>query len=172
MNIDLTPVLQAIIALLAALVTYKLVPWIKAKTTEKQQENIQAAVHVAVYAAEQIFGAGHGEEKLDFALEKLEEAGFNVEKDLVREAIETAVYGLKATPRFADIVGNLTDDKENEEEENDLPPLEEWPLEVIVSFCRLNGIPHEGCETKDEYIRAIVNGAKTEPPDEAGETGE
>ncbi len=169
MNIDLTPVLQAIIALLAALVTYKLIPWIKAKTTEKQQENLQAAVHVAVYAAEQIFGAGHGEEKLDYALEKLNEAGFNVEKDLVREAIETAVYGLKATPRFADIVGNLTDD---EDEETDLPPLEDWPLEVIVSFCRLNGIPHEGCETKDDYIRAIVNGAKKEPPDEAGETGE
>ena len=32
MNIDLTPIFQAIIALLAALVTYKLVPWIKART--------------------------------------------------------------------------------------------------------------------------------------------
>ena len=32
MNINLTPIIQAIIALLAALITYKLIPWIKANS--------------------------------------------------------------------------------------------------------------------------------------------
>ena len=54
--IDLTPIFQAIIALLAALVTYKLIPWIKSKTTESQQKNMRALVKVLVYAAEQLYG--------------------------------------------------------------------------------------------------------------------
>ena len=37
MNINLTPILQALIALLASLITYKLIPWIKARTTAEQQ---------------------------------------------------------------------------------------------------------------------------------------
>ena len=47
MNIDLTPIFQAIIALLAALVTYKLVPWIKARTTESQQALLSAIPQIA-----------------------------------------------------------------------------------------------------------------------------
>ena len=66
MNIDLTPIFQAIIALLAALVTYKLVPWIKARTTESQQALLSATVRTLVYAAEQLYGAGKGAEKLDY----------------------------------------------------------------------------------------------------------
>ena len=34
--IDLTPVFQAFIALMGALVTYKLVPWLKAKLSSEQ----------------------------------------------------------------------------------------------------------------------------------------
>ena len=53
--IDLTPIFQAVIALLAALITYKLIPWIKSRTTKQQQENLYAAARIAVYAAEQLF---------------------------------------------------------------------------------------------------------------------
>ena len=59
--IDLTGIVQAILALLAALVTYKLIPWIKARTTESQQAVLMATVRTLVYAAEQLFGAGKGE---------------------------------------------------------------------------------------------------------------
>ena len=44
MNIDLTDIIQAIIALLAALVTYKLVPWIRNRTTAEQQALLSATV--------------------------------------------------------------------------------------------------------------------------------
>ena len=53
--IDLTPIFQAIIALLAALVTYKLIPWIKSRTTERQQQNLFVAAKIAVMAAEQLY---------------------------------------------------------------------------------------------------------------------
>ena len=42
--IDLTPIFEAILALLAALVTYKLIPWIKARTTAEQQSLLAATV--------------------------------------------------------------------------------------------------------------------------------
>ena len=87
MNIDLTPIFQAIIALLAALVTYKLVPWIKARTTESQQALLSATIRTLVYAAEQLYGAGKGAEKLDYVVKELEERGFTAD----RAAIEAAV---------------------------------------------------------------------------------
>lgn len=98
--IDLTPIFQAIISLLAALITWKLIPWIKSKTTEKQQENLYAAARIAVYAAEQIFGAGQGEEKLDYALSALKRAGYNVDTQLVRESIEEIVNSMTRWPVY------------------------------------------------------------------------
>ena len=92
--IDLTPFFQALIGLLAALVTYKLIPWIKAHTNGQQQQNLYAAARIAVYAAEQLYGAGQGEEKLEYALNALKNAGFKVDASLARQAVEDAVYGL------------------------------------------------------------------------------
>lgn len=94
MNIDLTPIFQAVIALLAALVTYKLIPWIKTKTTKGQQDNLAAAARIAVYAAEQIYGANHGDEKLEYARQALLAAGYDANTETLRAAIESAVYTL------------------------------------------------------------------------------
>ena len=94
MSIDLTPIFQAVIALLAALVTYKLIPWIKAKTTKGQQDNLAAAAKIAVYAAEQIYGANNGNEKLEYARKTLLAAGYDVNTETLRAAIESAVYTL------------------------------------------------------------------------------
>lgn len=89
--IDLTPVFQAIIALVAALITYKLIPWIKAKTTAQQQDNLYVAAKMAVYAAEQIFGSKSGQQKLDYARNALIAAGYNLDTSVLRAAIEEAV---------------------------------------------------------------------------------
>ena len=42
--IDLTPIFQAVLGILAALITHKLIPWIQARTTAQQQEMLRAAV--------------------------------------------------------------------------------------------------------------------------------
>lgn len=87
-TIDLTPILQAVIALLAAIITAKLIPWIKSKTTAQQQSALMTTVHILVYAAEQIYGAGKGEEKLDYVCNQLRERGYEVN----RAEIEATVY--------------------------------------------------------------------------------
>ena len=86
--INLTGAINAILALLAAVITYKVIPWIKAKTTNEHQMFIEATVRTLVFAAEQIYGAGHGREKMDYVVQKLEEKGYTVDTD----DIEAAVY--------------------------------------------------------------------------------
>lgn len=86
--IDLTPIFEAIIALIAALVTYKLIPWLKARTTESQQAILMATVRTLVYAAEQLYGAGKGKEKFTYVRQKLQEKGFDVDVDAIEAAVK------------------------------------------------------------------------------------
>lgn len=86
-HIDLTPLFQAVIALLASIITLRLIPWIKSKTTEKQQDLLRAAVSVAVYAAEQLYGTGNGKEKLLYVKGKLAEKGYKVDIDEIEAAV-------------------------------------------------------------------------------------
>ena len=85
--IDLTPLFQAVIAFLAALVSYKLIPWIQARTTAQQQEILRAAVSVAVYAAEQLYGAGAGKEKLMYVKGQLAKKGYTIDVDEIEAAV-------------------------------------------------------------------------------------
>jgi len=87
LGIDLTPLFQAVIGFLAALVTYKLIPWIQARTTAQQQELLKAAVSVAVYAAEQLYGAGAGKDKLMYARGQLAKKGYHVDIDEIEAAV-------------------------------------------------------------------------------------
>ena len=85
--IDLTPLFQAVIAFLTALVSYKLIPWIQARTTAQHQEMLRAAVSVAVYAAEQLYGAGAGKEKLMYVKGQLAKKGYKVDIDEIEAAV-------------------------------------------------------------------------------------
>jgi hypothetical protein len=93
-NIDLTPVIQAIIALLAALVTYKLIPWIKSKTTVEQQTALNIAARTLVFAAEQIYGDGKGADKFDFVVMKLQEHGFTADPAVIEAAVRENLAAL------------------------------------------------------------------------------
>lgn len=92
LGIDLTPIFQAIIAFLAALVTYKVVPWIKARTTSQQQELMRAATSIAVYAAEQIYGAGNGKEKFMYVKGRLAEKGFRIDIDEIEAKVRELTF--------------------------------------------------------------------------------
>jgi len=87
-GIDLTPIFQALIALLASIITIKVIPWIKARTTAQQQEMLRATVSVAVYAAEQIYGTGKGHEKLMYVKGQLARKGFHVDIDEIEAAVQ------------------------------------------------------------------------------------
>lgn len=89
--IDLTPLLQAVISLAAALVTVYLIPWIKAKTTAEEQAKIRAAIQIAVYGAEKMYGAGQGPEKFRYAQEWLRSQGFDLDIGTLKMEIDAAI---------------------------------------------------------------------------------
>lgn len=92
--IDLTPIFQAVIALLAAIVVYKVIPWLKANTSEAQYAQLMALTRTLVYAAEQVYGAGNGPAKLNYVVESLEERGYTVDVAVIEAMVrEMAVEG-------------------------------------------------------------------------------
>lgn len=157
--IDLTPIFQAIIALLAALVTYKLIPWIKSRTTETQQKNLAAMARVAVFAAEQLYGAGNGDKKLEYARMILLNAGYNVDTDILRAAIESAVGDL--FPHLALFDYTETDKDKAGAEENEAGADDAFAPETPAA---------ESGERAPE-TDADENGER-EPETEADESGE
>ena len=156
-KIDLTPIVQALISLMAALITIKVIPYIKSKTSANTMAMLNTAAKIAVGAAEQIYKHGDNEKKIKYALksviEYMENEGFHVNYNVAKAAIEREVNAMKA---------NVLPEISILPDENDLPPLENWPLEMIKQFCELNKIPCESCETKEEYIEAIVKGSIVE----------
>lgn len=95
MTYDITPIVQAVFALVAAIITAIVIPWIKFKTTKEQQEEIKQWVKIAVAAAEQIFvGQGRGEEKKQWVLEFLTKYNLKVDMDTIDALIEAAVWEL------------------------------------------------------------------------------
>ena len=63
--IDITPVINAVIALLAAGVSVFLIPWIKSKTTDAQRKELLEWVKIGVAAAEQLYkGQGRREDNM------------------------------------------------------------------------------------------------------------
>ena len=63
-NIDITPIIGAIIALVSIVITTVLIPFIKSKMTANQFSYLEEVIKVAVSAAGVLFnGDGRGEEK-------------------------------------------------------------------------------------------------------------
>jgi hypothetical protein len=92
--IDLTPIINVLILVVATLVSVYLVPWIKSKKTAEQTKDLMAWARIAVAAAQQLYYQLDGEARLDHALSVMHEAGFDVDTIEVRNAIEAAVLEL------------------------------------------------------------------------------
>jgi len=95
--IDLTPILNAIIALAAALITGFLIPWIKTKIGTAKLEQVQHWVAIAVQAAEKIYQdelEDVGAKKKLYVEDFLAAKGFklNLSSADLNALIEAAVY--------------------------------------------------------------------------------
>lgn len=94
---DITPIVEAVFALVLAVIAVFVIPYIRSKTTLSQQAEIQSLVTIAVTAAEQIFrGTGLGEKKKAYVLQWLQDHGVTVNMDKLDAMIESAVHELNA----------------------------------------------------------------------------
>ena len=85
---DFTEIINALLALIAAVITGFVLPWLKTKLSKEQAETLKFWVDMAVKAAEQYFGSGTGAQKKQFALDWLAEKNIKVDEAM----IEAAVY--------------------------------------------------------------------------------
>jgi len=94
-NIDLTPILTAIIALIGALITYYVIPVLKGKISADTWNEIIKWVKIAVAAAEQMKEAGLLDyDKKNYVIEFLKSKGYKINEAELNAAIEAAVYEL------------------------------------------------------------------------------
>lgn len=92
---DLTPIVNAVITLIAAIITTFLIPWIKSKIDAAKLAQIVEWVGIAVRAAEQIYNeSGMGEKKKQYVLDFLASKGFTLDPDSINAMIEAAVKNL------------------------------------------------------------------------------
>ena len=104
MNIDLTAIIEAIISIVVSIIAYKLIPWIKTKTTNEQQALLQATIKTLVFAAEQLYGAGEGAAKLDYVVKQLEEKGFTADRAAIEAIVKENIAALHAEKTVTTVV--------------------------------------------------------------------
>jgi hypothetical protein len=100
---NITPILNAVIALVAAVISAFLIPFIRSKVSAQRLATVAELVNFAVKAAEQIYaGSGRGEEKKAYVVNYLAEKGYVLDVSQVsteiNNLIESAVFGLGGEP--------------------------------------------------------------------------
>lgn len=103
---DITPILLSIIALLLAVLTVFVIPFLKKKMGVDDFNKLYSIVKIAVRAAEQIFKTTHpeggaGAEKKEYVLRYLEDLGYLVDCEEINMMIENAVYEINQAVRGA-----------------------------------------------------------------------
>ena len=96
MVIDWTQIFIALISLAGAILTGVVIPYIRAKTTKQQRDNIYTIIQSAVWAADQMFKASDptGELRLRWVMNQLEELNLNVTESDLALMVEQAVKEL------------------------------------------------------------------------------
>ena len=94
MDFDFTIIVECVIALLSAVVTTFLIPYLKQRLTEEKQRKLLFWVQTAVKAAEQIYGSKTGQKKKEYVVAFLLSKGVVFDIDEVTALIESEVYKL------------------------------------------------------------------------------
>ncbi len=84
-------ILRLVIMVATALITTYLIPWIKSHTDTEKLYAVMRWAREAVYAAEQIYGAGTGEEKKKFAQTFLRKVVDDAHIDITDAELSTLV---------------------------------------------------------------------------------
>ena len=96
MNDILFTIVQVIVIICSILFVRFVIPLLKDKLNQKQYEQIKALVNDAVFAVEQLIGAGKGSEKkeevITFVMNYIAAKGINITRKQVDILIESAVF--------------------------------------------------------------------------------
>lgn len=107
---DITTVIEAAVALLAAIVSVVLIPWLTGKIGEQNMGQLVRWVQIAVAAAQQLYHDVDGQARKDYVLKFLADKGFKVDDAGLDAIIEAAVLELheQLLPRRGEVIGDGT----------------------------------------------------------------
>ena len=88
---DLTPLVEAIIALATTAITLFLIPWLRERFGNEKLEKARGWVQIAVYAAEKLYGAGNGDAKLAYAQEVLAKHKIKLDTKTIMAMIDAEI---------------------------------------------------------------------------------
>ena len=91
---DITNVFTAFVALLMAVLSAFVVPWLRRQIAADDMDDLLVWVEIAVAAAQQLYHSYDGEKRLHYALGVLSDKGFDINDKAVRSAVEAAVLKL------------------------------------------------------------------------------
>lgn len=104
---NITQILLGAILILGGIATLIIFPYIKAHVTSEQLSMLAGIAQTVVFAAEKIFGAKMGKDKLEYALkvarELLEKKGLTFDEDVIRAAIEAQVQQLNLEQKAVEV---------------------------------------------------------------------
>lgn len=89
--LDLTPLVEAIIALAATAITVFLIPWLRERFGNEKLEKARGWVEIAVLAAEKLYGAGNGDAKLAYAEKILAEHKIKLDMDTLKAMVDAEI---------------------------------------------------------------------------------
>ena len=98
--LDLTQLAQTIISLAAGIVSLYLVPWLRSRLTNEQLTKVKSWVQIAVYAAEKLYGAGNGDQKLAYAEEILRKHGIRLDTATLKAMIDAQIKEMENMEPF------------------------------------------------------------------------
>ena len=108
-NIDITPIIEAVIGLIITVISVIVIPkfkvWINNNLSEKQIEIAKVVISSCVQAAEQIYinseKAGSSKKKyvMEYAKNKLAEIGLTIDEKEIEVYLEQAVLELKESQK-------------------------------------------------------------------------
>ena len=99
MNVDITPIVTALIALLSTVITGFLIPLIKQKTSAENLAKLSQYAEIGVKAAEQMYRSGEikKEDRKSYVINFLTKHGFSLDQNEINELIESLVLSLPHT---------------------------------------------------------------------------
>lgn len=92
MELDITAIIEAVIALISLVVTGFIIPILKQKLGTEKCEKLRTWVNIAVRAAEQLYGSKTGQQKKEYVVAFLLSKGLVFDVDEVTAMIESEVY--------------------------------------------------------------------------------
>ena len=93
--IDFTPLFEALVVLLSSVITIVIVPALRERYGNEKLEKARSWVQIAVYAAEKMYGAGKGDEKLAYAEQILAEHKIKLDTATIKAMVDAEILKMQ-----------------------------------------------------------------------------